>query len=65
MGVSGAGTSVQCPIYETELLAAASAKCPLPDTATLLFGEVRYMHCEHDLHTVLVTAAALCLQILG
>jgi len=63
--VSGAGTSVQRPIYETESLAATSAKCPLPDTATPLFGEVRYTHCERDLHTALVTAAALRLWVLG
>ena len=63
--MSGTGTSVQRPIYETEPSAAASAKCPLPDTATPLFGEVCYTHCECDFHTVLVTDTALCLWVLG
>jgi len=65
MGVSGTGMLVQRPIYETESFAAASAKCPLPDTAIPLFREVRYMHCKRDICTVLVIDTALHLRVLG
>jgi len=37
----------------------------LPWISSPLFGEVRYTHCERDLHTALVTAAALHLWVLG